>query len=324
MSLPATVPVVSVIVPAYRRPDSLRRAVQSLQRQDFDPAAYEIIVVDSSPDDANARLLAELEAQAAPPLRWFRKAPEGPGPSRNLGAHHARAEFLAFLDSDCEASPQWLRSGLAAFEDGVGIVQGRTVPQSGTPHHFFNRTLEVRQESFLYETANIFYRRRAFVEGGGFPPDLAGALELPFGGEDVALAWTVKRAGWTTRFAHDALVEHDVRRFTYKQLLVDHHLFILPHLISQFPELRRFFFARYFFDRFQAALSLAYLGLALAPLSWFALVLAAPYLLLRSSEPSRTLRGPLRLARAFLYFPRDTVSFFVLISGSVRFRRLLI
>ncbi len=324
MSPPAPQPLVSVIVPAYRRPESLRRAVESLLRQDFDPAAYEIIVVDSSPDDVNARLLAELETQAAPSLRWFRKAPEGPGPSRNLGAHHAHAAFLAFLDSDCAASPQWLRCGLAAFDDGVGIVQGRTVPQTGTPHHFFNRTLEVRQESFLYETANIFYRRQAFVEGGGFPPDLAGALELPFGGEDVALAWTVKRAGWTTRFAHDALVEHDVRRFTYKEWLVDHHLFIVPHLISRFPELRRFFFARYFFDRYQAALSLAFLGLALAPLTWFALALASPYFLLRSWEPSRTLRGPLRLARAFLYLPRDTVSFCVLISGSIRFRTLLL
>jgi len=321
-------PLVSVIVPAYKRPESLRKAVLSLLAQNLDPGQYEIVVIDSSPDDANARLLAEMAAQidtnAGPKLQWFRKKPEGPGPSRNLGAREARGEILAFLDSDCQASADWLRSGLAAFEKGIGIVQGRTKPQSGVPHHFFNRTLEVQAESFLYETANIFYRREAFEQGGGFPPDLAPADERPYGGEDVTLAWTVKRAGWKTRFAPDALVEHDVRRFTYKDWLVDHHLYIVPHLIAKFPELRNSFFGRYFLDRFQAALVLAYMGCALAVATPFTLALALPYFVLRGAEPSRTLRGPLRLARVFLYLPRDTASLCVLVAGSIRFSTLLL
>jgi glycosyltransferase involved in cell wall biosynthesis len=328
MSGPLANPVVSAIVPAYKRPESLRSAVLSLLAQDLDSSQYEIIVIDSSPDDANAGVLAEIaaktETDAGPKLRWFRKKPEGPGPSRNLGAQEARGEILAFLDSDCQASPKWLRSGLAAFEEGTGIVQGRTAPQAAVPHHFFNRTLEVGAESFLYETANIFYRREAFEQGGGFPPDLAPADERPYGGEDVTLAWTVKRAGWKTRFAPEALVEHDVRRFTFKDWLIDHHLYIVPHLIAKFPELRRYFWGRYFFDRYQAALVLAFVGCALAVATPFTLTLAVPYFVVRSGEPSRTLRGPLRLARAFLYLPRDTASFCVLVAGSVRFGTLLL
>ena len=42
-------PVVSVVVPTYRRPDLLERCLDALCAQVFDPTAYEIIVVD---DDA--------------------------------------------------------------------------------------------------------------------------------------------------------------------------------------------------------------------------------------------------------------------------------
>src|SRR5438105_2463900 len=118
--------VVSAIIPAFKRPDVLRKAVLSAINQDLDPNAYEVIVVDTSPDDANEKLVESLKAEAKCSLRCFRKNPEGPGPSRNLGAKESRGKFFAFMDSDCMASPQWLREGVAAFgsDEKIGIVQG--------------------------------------------------------------------------------------------------------------------------------------------------------------------------------------------------------
>ncbi|WP_224052839.1 glycosyltransferase family 2 protein, partial [Burkholderia cepacia] len=42
-------PVVSVVVPTYRRPDLLERCLDALCVQVFDPTAYEIVVVDDDP-----------------------------------------------------------------------------------------------------------------------------------------------------------------------------------------------------------------------------------------------------------------------------------
>ncbi|MET5116390.1 glycosyltransferase, partial [Burkholderia pseudomallei] len=42
-------PVVSIVVPTYRRPDLLERCLGALASQVFDPGTYEIVVVD---DDA--------------------------------------------------------------------------------------------------------------------------------------------------------------------------------------------------------------------------------------------------------------------------------
>jgi glycosyltransferase involved in cell wall biosynthesis len=317
--------VVSVIIPAYGRPDLLRKAVLSGLSQDLDPEQFELIVVDSSRDDRNAQLIAELQSEARCSFRLFRKEPEGPGPSRNLGAKEARGDYFAFLDSDCQATPGWLRNGLAEFQQDVGIVQGKTIPEQGVPHSVFQRSLEVYRESCFYETANIFYRREAFEQAGGFLADSKGSSEKwVVGGEDVDLAWKVKRSGWQSRFAENALVMHALIPIPMWRWFFETRMSTVPLVIRWYPELRRFFYKRYFFDETQALLVLGILGVLLAFLTPFALLLALPYLVHRVAQPSQTLKGPLRVARALLYLPRDIATLGALLAGSIRYRALLL
>jgi glycosyltransferase involved in cell wall biosynthesis len=323
VSLPSI--LVSVIIPAYGRTDLLRKAVRSAIDQDLEKNRFEVIVVDSSKDSRNVEMIAELQKESRCELRCFRKDPEGPGPSRNLGANEARGKYFAFLDSDCQASPEWLREGLSNFEEGVGIVQGRTIPEQGVPHSVFHRSLEVYQESCFYETANIFYDRKAFEQAGGFLADEKGSSEKwVVGGEDVDLAWKVKRAGWKSRFSEKALVMHALVRIPVWRWFFETRMSTVPLVIRGYPELRQFFYARYFFDQTQALLVLGLTGLFLGFLSPWALILTLPYIFKRASEPSQTLRGPFRLLRAVLYFPRDMATFGALVAGSIRYGALLL
>ena len=121
-------PVVSVVIPAYKRPEFVKNAVETAIDQDMAKHLYEVIVVDSSPDDQNALIVASIQKHAECTLRFLSKKPEGPGPSRNMGAREARGKYIAFLDSDCKASRSWLREGLNAFDEGVGLVLGKTIP----------------------------------------------------------------------------------------------------------------------------------------------------------------------------------------------------
>jgi len=315
---------VSVVVPAYKRTDLVQKAVRSLLDQDLDADAYEVIVVDSSPDDANARAIATLAPSAACSLSCLVKPPEGPGPSRNLGARQARGEFVAFMDSDCQASRGWLRAGLAAFENGVGLVQGCTRPDRAGAPGILTWYVSVEQEGFIYESANIFYRKEALERAGGFRADLTPHAETPMGGEDVELAWRVKRAGWKSRFAPAAIVYHEVVSISPWRWLFSKRLFIWPRLKKEVPEIRQFLFAGCFYDRAQACFTLGLAGTALAWLSPLMLALWLPYAALRASEPTRSLRGPLRLVRVLVYGVRDAVSFLVLLAGSIRFRSLLL
>jgi glycosyltransferase involved in cell wall biosynthesis len=315
---------VTVVIPAYKRTDGLRRAVESVIAQDFPVSDFELIVVDSSPDDANERMVSLLALKATCSVRCLRKEPEGPGPSRNLGARTGSGDIIAFLDSDCLASPGWLTNGLAAFSEGVGLVQGRTIPEPGVPAGIFTHYIRVEQESFLYETANMFYLRKAFEETPGFTKDLNPRALTPMGGEDVHVAWTVKRNGWQSRFAPQALVMHEIVPISkWDWVFIKRH-YIYPHMVSKFPEIRAQLFARYFMDVPQSLLVLAVLSSGLAAVHPAFLLGWLPYLFRRASEPSKTIRGVLRPLRALVYLSRDLCSFALLTAGSIRFRTIVL
>lgn len=317
-------PVVSVVIPAYKRPEFVKNAVETAIDQDMAKHLYEVIVVDSSPDDQNALIVASIQKHAECTLRFLSKKPEGPGPSRNMGAREARGKYIAFLDSDCKASRSWLREGLNAFDEGVGLVLGKTIPDPAARRGVFTHYVSVEEEGFIYEACNIIYLRDAFEQAGGFPADLTPHSVQPMGGEDLELAWNVKRNGWKSAFAEKAIVCHEVLPLPVWRWLFIKRLFIWPKLVKDYPEVRRFFFGKYFLDHVQAAVLVALAGLLVSWVTPYGLALCVPYLLLRSSEPSQTLRGPLRLFRAFFYFFRDITSFFILLAGSIRFRALLI
>jgi len=315
---------VSVVIPTYGRPGLVRKAILSVLGQDLPKDEYELIVVDSSLDDRNRRLVDELQAQAPCALRCYAKPPEGPGPSRNLGARQARADVIAFMDSDCQAHPGWLRASLAAFGPGVGIVQGKTLPDPAGRLGVFTWYPMNEEEYFVYECTNILYLREAFERAGGFVADATPLAETPLGGEDVELAWTVKRAGWQSRFAPESIVYHEVVPVSPWRWLVARRLVVWPRLVGRFPELRRFLVGRYFWDAGQALLAPALAGAALAWATPWALLLAAPYAVYRGGPSSRSFPGPLRPLRILPYLARDLVSLVLLLVGSLRHRCLVL
>ena len=71
-------------------------------------------------------------------------------------------------------------------------------------------------------------------------------------------------------------------------------------------------------------LTLLLIGIALTPLSPLWLACVIPYVILRASEPTQTLRGVKRILRAFIYLPRDLLAFGLLVLGSVRYGTLLL
>jgi hypothetical protein len=188
----------------------------------------------------------------------------------------------------------------------------------------FTHYVIVEQETHLYETANMFYRRAALLASAGFSRDLHPKSAYPMGGEDVRVAWQVKRIGWQSRFAPAALVYHEVRKIPVWRWFYHKNLYVFPPLVREFPELRRYCYLRYFHDRAQAALCVAVTGLALAAAWPAALLLALPYVYLRVREPSKTLRGVLKLARVVVYLPRDLTSLAVLAFSSVRHGTLVL
>lgn len=111
-------PLISVVIPTRNRAQYLARAIESVRAQTY-PAWELIIVDDGSTDDTPQVVQAFHDAR----IRYFRQAAGERARARNLGWHHARGEFVAFLDDDDLWLARKLEETLTGFTRAeVGVV----------------------------------------------------------------------------------------------------------------------------------------------------------------------------------------------------------
>lgn len=125
---PGEAPLVSVVIPTYRRPAVVLRAVDSILAQTF--TDFEIIVVHDGPDEATA----EAFRNADPRVHYHHLAVNsGPAAARNYGVTQARGQWIGFLDDDDEWLPGKLEAQLAAIRPGERnvILTTRCIYQHG-------------------------------------------------------------------------------------------------------------------------------------------------------------------------------------------------
>jgi len=98
----------AVLIPTFRRNASLERALRSVFAQTLAPD--EIIIVDNAPE-GGARALAEtLKGRSPCPLVYVHAAEPGVANARNAGFAATKARFIAQLDDDESAAPDWLEA----------------------------------------------------------------------------------------------------------------------------------------------------------------------------------------------------------------------
>jgi len=92
----ATVPKISVVIPAYDCAEFIEETLESVAQQKF--REYEVIVVnDGSPDTPALERALRRHMEE---IIYIRQRNAGAGPARNLAIEHARGDVIAFLDAD--------------------------------------------------------------------------------------------------------------------------------------------------------------------------------------------------------------------------------
>lgn len=98
-------PLVSIVMPVFNREDIVARAIESVVAQDF--SAWELVVVDDGSTDGTRQVVESIAARD-PRVRLVRGDHRGVSAARNRGIAEARADVLAFLDSDNVWTPHFL------------------------------------------------------------------------------------------------------------------------------------------------------------------------------------------------------------------------
>jgi len=203
-------PAVSVVVPAYGRPNALRDLLAALGSLEPPRGGFEVVVVDDgSPEPLEP---AARAAAGALDLVVLRTPNRGPAAARNAGMKHARGELVAFTDDDCVPQRGWLAALAAAHERHPSALLGgaNVTALCGNPWAEATQALE----DAVYARANDDAQRATFFAG----KNMAGPREAlrRVGGfderfrnsEDRELCERWRREGMPLMHVPDAVVAH--------------------------------------------------------------------------------------------------------------------
>lgn len=90
--------VVSIIVPSYNRAEYIKRAIKSIEIQNYDD--YEVLIIDDRSTDHTEELVDQLRQLNCRIRYLHNEYPQGPAGARNFGIDHASGQYIALLDSD--------------------------------------------------------------------------------------------------------------------------------------------------------------------------------------------------------------------------------
>jgi GT2 family glycosyltransferase len=167
----------SVIVPTFDRPSELAACLGALGQQDYEHAAFEVIVVDDGGRGVLDATMASLPAAISRKL--LRQTNAGPAAARNRGAANARGTWLAFTDDDCRPAPGWLSAIARRLGQAPGCAVGGRTLNGATDSYFAEASQAIIEAVYrhynadpdharFFAAANLAVPAAAFRSVGGF------------------------------------------------------------------------------------------------------------------------------------------------------------
>jgi GT2 family glycosyltransferase len=210
---------VSIIVVNFNRVNLLRDCLRSLALQTWQHTEW--IVVDNGSTDGSAGMV-EAEFPNAKLIKSTTNL--GFCAGNNLGIAAAQGDFVALLNNDAVAEPQWVESLLREMQahPAAGMVASKILV-AGKPgvidkvgHGIYwdgqNRgkgsgdrdsgQYDTEREILWPDGCAALYRKEMLDEIGGFDEDFFAYAD------DAELGLRGRSAGWRARYAPDAVVNH--------------------------------------------------------------------------------------------------------------------
>lgn len=98
---------VSVIMPAYNAEEYIRKSLDSVVNQVY--KNLEIILVDDASTDSTKKIIKEYAEKDDRIIPFYQSTNKGVSAARNMGLKAATGEYIVFIDSDDEFTPDAIR-----------------------------------------------------------------------------------------------------------------------------------------------------------------------------------------------------------------------
>lgn len=217
-------PDVSVVVPTYRRPGSLSRALAGIAAQRA-PFSWDVVVVDNDPGRSAADVVRRAAADTLD-VCYVTESRVGAAHARNRGLAASEGRVVALLDDDVVPQPGWLATVCAPVREKVAVAAGgpvvldpavprpRWLDEQGLGGYLtaFSLGAESRSvaEGEMLLTANMAVARSALDEVGGFDATFGPRGTKHLVADDVRLVRQLQSAGGRLDYVSDAVVVHEL------------------------------------------------------------------------------------------------------------------
>tara|TARA_B100001094_G_C18145397_1_gene780375 strand:- start:693 stop:1724 length:1032 start_codon:yes stop_codon:yes gene_type:complete len=209
-------PIISIITPTYNRADELKHLYRSIREQSIDLGILEFIISDDGSTDSTKSMVEKWVEISEISIKFITQKNQGPGAARNHGMTVAEGDLFLFIDSDCEAHPDWIKTiydeyqqnkfdafgGPDGAKDDFSVLQ-KSIDFSMTS---FFTTGGMRGHSedmlakFFPRTHNMGIKRSIYNQIGGF-----GGLRH---GQDIEFSNRIRKSGARIKFLINAIVFH--------------------------------------------------------------------------------------------------------------------
>ncbi|HSR69751.1 MAG TPA: glycosyltransferase family 2 protein [Acidobacteriota bacterium] len=219
MQAPSQPPLVSAVVVNCNRRQLLMHCLHSLLKQDY--PRLQIVVVDNGSDDGSVEAVHSLNDSRIEVLPQGENL--GFAAANNRAMDHLAGRYVALLNNDAEARPDWIsrmvealesqpRAGMAAckilfhgstvidkaghliFPDGQNRGRGTGEPDRGQ--------YDEAGPALFPDGCAALYRRRLLQEAEGFDADFFAYAD------DADLGLRARLMGWDCLYVPQAVVEH--------------------------------------------------------------------------------------------------------------------
>jgi GT2 family glycosyltransferase len=218
--------IISVVIPTYKRLQSLLTAIKSLQDQILEN--FEIIIVDNAADREIFNKVEAFTETARIRVKYIPEPRVGLHNARHAGARASKGDILVFTDDDATFDPKWLGAYQKAFSEHPEMVAagGPVRPMwempppkwlldfMGDAKKFGILSLMEPYKEFRLDAKGIFYgvnmaiRRRVLFEAGGFNPEVFGEIWL--GDGETGLNRKLWDRGMLIGYVPEAVVYHHI------------------------------------------------------------------------------------------------------------------
>ncbi len=212
----STRPLLSVVIATHNRAKLLETGLSALARQTLDGQAFEVLVAADSCTDHTAAVVESFASTAPYRLRLLSHEERSPSATRNLGAKHAEADTILFIDDDLIAGPELVKAHFELSATDAVVIgyakpqlpQKTCLVQLNAAKWWEDRFRQMRLPGYRFSyldffSCNVSVPTAMFHQVGGFDTGFTKP-----GIEDYELGARLINAGARFCYAHHAIGHH--------------------------------------------------------------------------------------------------------------------